>query len=364
MPDMPVAKLLVLLLVQVVVAPGGAADHAVDAGVLRTIRPLPRGVYQRDSNNVARVAVSGMCDSGLDRIEARAVARKGYRGTTTDWATLVTSPGTTYSNDLAVAGGWYDIEVRAVRNGVPIAAMRVERVGVGDLFITCGQSNSANYGERQQPEDDRVNVLNLRTGAWQPANDPQPNASGNRGSAWPDFGDLLAARTETPVAVVALGVGSTRVSDWMPGSGKYYPRIPLAIDALRPYGGFRAILWHQGESDSIAGTTAETYAARLNAVISRSRADAGWAVPWGVALVSWHPASAEANEAKVIAGQRLVIANTPGVFKGPETDSYHGRGWLRDTVHFDDRGLRDHGRQWAEAVWRTFFDVPERGKTP
>jgi len=318
--------------------------------------PITRAVYQRGSNNVARIPISGFCSSGLDAIEARAVVRPGYHGSNTGWVAIDSSPGSAYSNDLVVAGGWYDIEVRAIRGGVGVFTTRVERVGVGENFITCGQSNSASHGApAQTPVDDRINVLNLNTGVWQKDADPQPYASGAGGSAWPDFGDLLALRADVPVGIVPVGQGSTTVANWVPGTGAHYAKIALAISSLKPYGGFRSILWHQGESDSIAGTAAATYASRLNSIITQSRADAGFAVPWGVALASYHPdvAATASNQAKVIAGQWLVITNTPGVFKGAATDSFHTNGWLADAVHFNDVGLRDHGRQWVDAVWNS-----------
>lgn len=325
-------------------------------------RPLTRSVYQRDSNNLARVTVSGTCAGEVERIEARAVPRPGVKGAATEWRVLATSPGGSFSNALEVAGGWYDVEVRAVGAEGRGATSRVERVGVGEIFITAGQSNSANHGgPAQAPSDERIVALNLNTRAWQAANDPQPYATGGGGSAWPDFGSLLAVRTETPVAVVAVGVGSTAVSQWLPVGGSYYPRLALAISELKAYGGFRAVLWHQGESDSLAGTTAENYAASLNAVIAQSRADAGFAAPWGVALASWHPSSGPAAEARVIEGQWRVITNTAGAFKGAETDSFHTRGWLADSVHFNDEGLRDHGRQWADAVWKSVLAADRDG---
>lgn len=333
----------------VMVAPlGVCAKNAI-------VCPMSRAVYQRNGDNLARIPVAGTCNNGFERIEARAVPRAGYKGTATDWKTVALSPGTRYSNELTVAGGWYDVEVRMIKGGAVAASLRVERVGVGEIFITCGQSNAANGGSpRQSPTDDRVNAFNLKKKKWQLARDPQPYASLGGGSPWPDFGSLLARRTETPVAVIAVGVGGTKVSQWLPGAvGTRYARIAKAIKALRPYGGFRAILWHQGESDSLAGTKAQTYALRLNALISRSRADAGFEVPWGVALASWSSRGSNASgQAEVIAGQRAVIAGTPGTFKGAETDSFHVRGWSSSGSHFNDLGLRDHGRQWVEAVWR------------
>ena len=48
---------------------------------------------------------------------------------------------------------------------------------------------------------------------------------------------------------------------------------------------------------------------RRNEVISQSRKDAGFDVPWGVALASWHPNSTAANEAE----ERAVGARHPKV---------------------------------------------------
>jgi hypothetical protein len=116
--------------------------------------------------------------------------------------------------------------------------------------------------------------------------------------------------------------------------------------------GCRAVLWHQGESDSIAGTSAENYAKMLGAAITQSRKDAGWDVPWGVALASFHPAKEATAErqAAVVEGQQKVIATVAGVFQGPETDSFHTRGLLKDSVHFNAQGLAAHAQGWADAL--------------
>ena len=54
--------------------------------------------------------------------------------------------------------------------------------------------------------------------------------------------------------------------------------------------------------------------------------------------------------AGVVAGQNAVIAEVSDVFAGPETDDLTGEAWRWDTVHFNEDGLREHGRRWAEAI--------------
>lgn len=324
-------------------------SSTVGGATLSVSAPGERTVYQRDDASSALVTVAGGYSGQVDRIEARAVPRAGYGGTPTGWQVIDASPaGGTFSAGLAVAGGWYDLEARALRGGAEVASATVGRIGVGEVFIMAGQSNSADFGKPPQtPDDDRVNAFNLSTSRWQLAADPQPFANGNGGSPWPEMGDLLAARDDVPVGVVVLGVGSTRVGQWQVGG--YYSKILAALEALSETG-FRAILWHQGESDSIARTSTAVYRSQLEAVIAQSRADAGWDVPWGVAIASWHPSSTADDEAAVAAAQQEVIDADPLVFRGSQTNDFHTLGYLHDSVHFNTQGLEAHARQWVDAL--------------
>jgi hypothetical protein len=51
-----------------------------------------------------------------------------------------------------------------------------------------------------------------------------------------------------------------------------------------------------------------------------------------------------------VEGQQKVIATVAGVFQGPETDSFHTRGLLKDSVHFNAQGLAAHAQGWADAL--------------
>jgi hypothetical protein len=312
---------------------------------LSVTQPTERAIFQRGDHGEADVPVVVTASDELaDALEVRVVNRQDNLPAR-DWEEV--------GDDLKLArpGGWYQFEFRALKAGAVVATATVERVGVGEVFITCGQSNSANHGQpRQQAQDDRVSSRHFQTGLWQHSIDPQPGASGGGGSPWPLLGDLLVAQYDVPVGFISVGVGSTAVSEWIPG-GKSYPRLEQAL-GLAGTNGYRAVLWHQGESDSVAGTSADDYARMLGGIIAKSREVSGWAVPWGVALASFHPSPAATAErqAAVVAGQREVITTMPGVFEGPETDSYHTRGWLCDTVHFNAQGLAAHARGWADAL--------------
>jgi hypothetical protein len=333
--------------------------------------PSSRHIVQRDAANLGNIPLAGSYTGNPGRIEARAVVMDAARnsGQTTDWQMIANAPADgVFSGTLGKvpAGGWYQLEVRSVTGEIPGNAVVVEKIGVGDIYVTCGQSNSANHGQGgHAASDDRVCARSAVNGStWSHAADPLPIASGGGGSVWTRLGDMLATAENIPIGFVAVGVGSTQVADWTPGTSNYNNLLKPAVQSF-PHAGFRAVLWHQGESDAIANITAATHASRLNSLIAQSRIDAGWAIPWYVAEASFHPATTLSQEEPVTAGQRLVAHGDPLVFLGPTTDAYHledaNGGKLVDTVHFNHAGLLDHAGQWRDILCGTTTLTPRNG---
>ncbi len=337
---------------------------ALSSNSLYVLNPRNRSVRQRDLRNYGEVEVACQGGSAIRRVEASASPVPGWTGATLPPQALATTPTNGwFAGRLRLKAGWHQVSLVGFdAGGLPIATGLVQRVGVGEVVVAAGQSNAANHGQPgQDPADDRVSCSGL-AGDWRHAVDPQPEASGTGGSPWPAFGDALAGRLGVPVGILSVAVGATRVDQWLPGaSDGLYLKLRGALQLLGT-NGCRAVLWHQGESDSLNATPAAVYAQRLRTIIERSRLDAGYTVPWGVAIASWHPDSTNtSSQAQVRAGQWQVITNTPGVFKGPETDSFHLNGYLYDAVHFNTAGLTLHGRQWAEALQRQAFPKPRAG---
>lgn len=320
-----------------------------DSDALKISTPAPWAVYQRGSDNSVELPVECVSPESISKIRVRVLAR-GSGQQVVDWTNLEATPsGTAYIGKLKIPAGWYALELQGTcADGVTVTKV-VEPFGVGELFITCGQSNSANHGAPPYtPKDERVVACHYKTGVWRHADDPQPGASGKGGSPWSRLGDLFVKKYDVPVGFISVGVGSTYVKEW---SGWLYPLIKGALAQATPNKP-RAILWHQGESDSLCGTKADVYAKNLTGIIERSRKHAGQEIPWGIALASWHPErqSTAENQAEVIAGQKQVIEKTPNVFKGPETDTYHAKNFLCDGVHFNEQGLSAHAEAWLLAI--------------
>lgn len=279
----------------------------------------------------------------------------------------------------APAGGWFKIEVQArTRHGV-YATTRIEHVGLGEIFVIAGQSNSANHGgEKLHTRTELVSSFDGEK--WQLANDPQPGASGHGGSFIPAFGDAMAERFKVPIGIAATGVGATSVREWLP-KGTRFPNPPTLtrhvnelpsgeweckgevfgqlikrMRRLHPGGGARGVLWHQGESDANQKDPTRTlkgehYREYLATLIEKTNKNSCLGdVPWFVAQVSYHNPD-DTGSPDIRAAQKALWESGVAL-EGPDTDALTGK--MRDKdgqgVHFSGAGQRAHGELWVEKV--------------
>jgi hypothetical protein len=338
---------------------------------------------QRSSSREGSLNIEGTIgaesSSVPDLIEARLITGNSERTSLSSWQHLSLKSATrAFRGEIsAPAGGWYRLEVRALQQDGQLGRTTVEHVGIGEIFVIAGQSNAANYGaERQKPSTGLVVAFD---GAkWRIANDPQPGAGGSGGSFMPAFGDAIAKSLHVPVGIVALGIGSTSVREWLPsgvaftnppaitrnvasiGAGKWQARGQIFTNftaRLKALGlrGFRAVLWHQGESDANQSDATRTlsgqlYQDYLTALILDCRKEIGWDTPWFVAQATYHSTSDPAST-EIRAAQRAVC-DTGVALTGPDTDTLTGA--MRDHnglgVHFSGLGLGAHGKLWADKI--------------
>lgn len=345
---------------------------------LELFSPLDHQVVQRMSNDRGMIRISGHLSENAPHdafLEAR-LSNGAAEGVWQRIDSLIA--GRDVSALLkAPAGGWMKLDLRVATDNAEFARATVAHVGVGEIFVIAGQSNSANYGEGKLTlQSDRVAAFD---GAkWQIANDPQPRAKGRNGSFVPAFGDALVAKLDVPIGIVACGVGGTSVREWLP-KGALFPHPPTiesrveqnadgqwsskgeAYDALvsqmkelGPHG-FRAVLWHQGESDANQKDPTRTlpgalYREYLEKLIRDSQNDIGWQAPWIVAQTTYHVPGDESSPDIRAAQASLWKDGIAG--EGPDTDTLKGDMRERNGqgVHFSVKGLRAHGQMWAEKV--------------
>ena len=350
------------------------------AAELTLAAPMEHEVIQRSTRDRGRVRIAGAIKDGEAKdaiIEARIIVDGKLKDAAWKKVAAVSEADTFEGNVEAPAGGWHRLEVRAVAGSKVVAQSAVEHVGIGEVFVVAGQSNSANHGaEKQTTQTDRVSAFDGKQ--WQLANDPQPGASGKGGSFMPPFGDAIVKQFDVPVGFIACGIGATSVREWLP-KGATFPNPPTIesrveklssgewaskgeafasfVARMKQAGshGFRAVLWHQGESDANQKDTTRTLPGRLyreylEHMIRESRREIGWDAPWFVAQVSYHVPGDEASPDIRAAQSSLWQDGT--ALEGPDSDALKGD--LRERngqgVHFSGNGLREHGAKWAEKV--------------
>ena len=330
--------------------------------------PMDYQVFQRQTLHEGVVRVRGHAPQGTEKVEVQLGGA---------WLPAELSNGTFSADVKCSPAGWYVCRARAMGSGKLLAMAAVPHVGVGEVFVVAGQSNAANHGEeRQKTKTGLVAAFDGRR--WQPANDPQPGAGGEAGSFMPPLGDAIAEQFHVPVGIVACAAGGTSVRQWLPkgatfsnpptvlynvaqlpggqweSRGELFAAMAGRMKQLGPHG-FRAVLWHQGESDANQGDATHTLPGRLyrqylEKVIRDSCHEIGWDAPWFVAQASYHTPDDRGSD-DIRAAQKA-LWQTGVALEGPDTDALAGD--YRDSggkgVHFSGKGLRAHAALWAEKV--------------
>lgn len=359
-----------------------SAQGKQDDDKLRLISPLDYQVFQRFSEDNGTITIEGAIKEGaITSVEIK-IYKQGEAG---EWEKI---PATIQGNSFksiytARAGGWYSFEVRVLNNKKIIAATTVQHVGIGEVFVIAGQSNSANHGEeKQQTITHLVSAFNGTS--WQLSNDPQPGASGDGGSFVSPFADAIVKQYNVPVGIVARGIGATSVREWLPkgtrfsipptlkgrveqleggewqSKGEAFDMLTSSMKSLGKYG-FRAVLWHQGESDANqpkemnSTLPGDLYTRYMEKLIAESQDATGWKVPWFTAMATYHVPGDEYSTEIQQAQKALWDAGIS--LEGPNTDELKND--MRDNdgkgVHFSARGLKKHAELWVEKVtpWLT-----------
>jgi hypothetical protein len=346
--------------------------------------PSAYRVFQRQSRDSGVIRLLGQLKAESGQLFCRLVgpASSGQPASIVrDWQPVAAdfARGRFDAEVRAPAGGWYRLDLKLEEKGQLLAETAVDHVGVGEVFVVAGQSNTTNYGSEKQKTQTGM-VASFDGSRWALAHDPQPGVQdgSKKGSFLPAFGDALYQKYRVPIGLASTGAGATSVRQWLP-KGERMKNHPTTAAHVRPVGpgewectgtlfeglmkrlealgprGCRAVLWHQGESDAGQARsgypaerqiTGQQYQDFLATVIRSSRKRAGWDIPWFVAQATYHNEKDPADEEFRAAQKALWDSGL--ALEGPDTDAL--RKEFRDGVHFNGKGLQAHGRLWAEKV--------------
>lgn len=149
-----------------------------------------------------------------------------------------------------------------------------------DLFLFIGQSNMAGRGYITDNYKDNIKNTYLLTpnGDMEPARNPLNKYSTIRkrldlqgvGPAY-SFAKAMTDKTGRPLGLVVNARGGSSINSWMKGAkDNYYDEALSRIRQAMKFGTLKAIIWHQGESDSNDPTA---YILKLQELIANLRKD-------------------------------------------------------------------------------------------
>lgn len=378
--------------------------------------PVPRVVVQRNNANQADLNIAGRINIAADKIEARLVPRsEQVRLDTivaTVWQIVQNLPKGFFSGTILAKGGWYNLEVRAIKNNVLVGNVTtVQRVGIGEVFVFIGHSNAQGgaYGLTGfDATDDRISCIAVGQEPscngmipFQPATSSDSlwckylqtgdaqflpvlkfsqvtTASGiapfsSRPWFWGIMGDSLSKKLNVPILLYGAAFGGTKSEHWYKAAlgipfehgfikssiGMPYINLKNVFQLYVPLTGIRSVLCLHGvnernDNQSVIQPWMEGYIAqsRIDSKINN--------LAWMIALDSYlldHNLSPAPFPLKFDPrNAQAAVAAESFNFLGPDLDQITDNGGglgvsdRPDGLHFGNSGLVKAANFWATAI--------------
>ncbi|MFO7882541.1 MAG: sialate O-acetylesterase [Kosmotogaceae bacterium] len=309
------------------------------------------------------------------------VVKENSNESVVPWTVCELLPGNQWKVSLRVPeGGLYRIET-ALKTGNRDMEHAIRgdirhHIGVGDLFVIAGQSNSAGYGKDTVYDPPELGVhIFKNNGKWELASHPLNDTTDtiheinmesiNPGhSPYLNFAKKIKRECSTPVGLLQCSLGGSSLSQWNPGeNGELYKNM---LEIIKTQGGkIRGILWYQGCSDVVKGLC-ESYLERFKEFVQALRKDlkdkqlpfftvqlnrfVAEMEPWGMDDEGW---------AMVRNAQRVAAKAISGVYVIPSLDVP-----LSDNIHNSSHGNMIIGERLARLVMEKIYLKNNNTGTP
>lgn len=277
----------------------------------------------------------------------------------------------TFEDTLTIpAGGLYRIETSLeTKSTVPNLTWLyrgdcVLHVGVGNLFLIAGQSNSAGYGRDYAMDPPHLCVHLFRNRSkWDLACHPMnestfagslPNEEmGVPGvSPYLSFGKNFYALSHCPVGLIQVSLGGSPMARWNPKDGDLFQNMLDKIEMTgKKYAG---VLWYQGCSDSNP-EAAPDYLAHFTDMVQALRSYLGYDIPFFTfQLNRFLDCKRDVSWGQVREAQRLAALTLPNVSILPTINSA-----MSDGIHNSAHANVMLGEKLAKHAAHYLLGMPE-----
>ena len=206
------------------------------------------------------------------------------------------------------------------------------------VLVTGGQSNAANTNASLSATTSSDRVYVWFQEKCYIARDPVPGANGTLGSLWPAVGKALAAATGQNVLLVNGAIGGTTIADWLDERSGYLLALLDRVGSAQSRGYEPdAILWHQGETDAVVGTTRSAYVGAQRQLGEALLADMPDATLYLFQASKCIGPIRQDGVQRILDAQADAAAALPRTQLGMNTDEL-GNDYRWDTCHFNSLG--------------------------
>ncbi len=356
-----------------------AVGAIVDSG------PMDWQVIQQDGRGTGSMDLAGRwAGEAPGQVEVRLVqeASGAPVAAALDWSAATTRPDGTWEARIRdiPAGGLYRLETRFHSAANPAGEWSTRgdlrhHLGVGELWLIAGQSNSAGYGRGIVEDPPELGLHALRhSERWDLAAHPLNDSTGtrhpvNREGANPGHSPFLQfARTlkralGCPIGLIPTALGGSALAPWNPAEGEA-PLYRNMLHCARLAGGRVAgVLWYQGESDT-SPALGQTYGERFAQAV-RAWREALAAPELAVLTVQLNrvlgPSTPDSDRgwSLVREAQRRAARELPGVAVVPALDLP-----LSDGIHTSPAGNLILGERLARAALGLVYGRPVDYRAP
>ena len=212
------------------------------------------------------------------------------------------------------------------------------------VLLLIGQSNAGNHQQGMHFSDYGDKVVNYANSKCYIASSPLLGASGIDGESWTLLGNkMIAAGLADRVILIPAAIGGSTVGRWSAGGDLNH----VLYDAIDGHYVITYILWHQGESDWIGGTSEKNYRDKFMSLIYSIRG-AGSNAPIFVSVASVYGRRERHNPITMAQNSLPSVKNK--IYFGVNTDELILSDDRFDGCHFNASGQEKFANAWVDIL--------------
>lgn len=195
-------------------------------------------------------------------------------------------------------------------------------------------------------------MLNFSKGVCHIAGSPLLGATGSAGEPWTRLGDtLIESSLARQVILIPAAVSGSRIRQWQAG-GDLNAVLQETLDDLMPHFHITHVLWHQGESDFLGGTSQPEYTEHFRSMVDSLRRR-GVQAPIFISVASrCGPEPSWTPDNPVALAQRALPDPALGILAGIDTDRLLAASDRSDGCHLSASGQEKVSAAWLETLTR------------